>query len=159
MDDPMSIKTYTGKDLNILNQNDLMIVNQFLEIRERTGSHTKDVMKSILFEFFRFIGKDIILDIDESDCEQYFNYLENKGLKYSTKKTKRSRLNSFFKYYKRRMRRTNPLYYNPIPLLEECNFSGDIGITIELQQEKLKKECFTTEQIINISKQLKFHRF
>jgi len=153
MDDPMSIKTYTGYDLI---EKDLMIVNQFLDIAGRTGSNSKKVNKSEIFECLRYIGKNNILEIDEFDIEKYFDYLESKNLKYSTKKTKRSRLNSFFKYYARKMRRSNPTYYNPIPELNECNFSGDKYISIEQQQQKLKDSLFTVEQLKNILKITKF---
>ncbi len=156
MDDPMSIKTYTGKDHNILNEKDLESVNLYLDIVGRTGSQTKIGMKSILFQFFKCVNKDNIIDIDESDCFRYFDYLEEKNLKYSSKKTKRSRLNSFFKFYARKMRRTNPTYYNPIPELNECNFSGDKIISIEQQQKKLKDSIFTIEQLKNILKISKF---
>jgi integrase len=76
-------------------------------------------------------------------------------LKYSSKKTKRSQINSFFEYFKRRIRRTNPSYYNPIPTLKECNFSADI-FNVEEEEKKVKEAIFSIEQMIYMLKNFYF---
>ncbi len=139
----------------ILNKKDFAIVEQFLKIKEQTGKHTRCVSESTLKDFFKFVNKSEILDIDEFYCEEYFFDINSRNLKYSSKKTKRSQINSFFEYFRRKVRRTNPTYYNPVPTLKECNFSADI-FSLEEEEKKVKEAIFSIKQIENMLRKLYF---
>lgn len=139
-----------------LNEEDANILVQYISLRGRTGSGVKYMQKSVLLRFFQFIQKPSILDIDESDIEEYFCVIDTSGVKYTTKKSQRAYLNAFFQYCERKFRRKNPSYYNPVPPLEECHFTPDISPSIEQITQKENDQTFTTDQLKIILKDTYF---
>lgn len=140
----------------LLNPDDAMLVQQYILLRGKTGSNMHRNMKSVLFRFILFINKPNLQDITETDVEQYFNYLDSIGLKCISKRLNRAYLNSFFKSFERKTRRTNPTYYNPIPPMNECHFMNDPVKSIEEITLREKEQIYTIDQLLTVLKEFYF---
>lgn len=154
----MSILSHPGLPLAVplLNPDDALLVKQYILLRGKTGSKIQNEIKYILSHFIVFVNKPNLQDITETDVERYFNQLDARGLKRSTKRLNRAYLNSFFKSYERKARRTNPTYYNPIPPTNECHFTHDPVKSMEEITLGEQEQTFTIDQLITILKEFYF---
>ena len=95
---------------------DFATLSQFLTNKKRVSHKSYIGYKTNIIRFLRYFDfNKPFHEIDDIDCDDYFNYLESKDLKLSTKNTIRSILKSFFTFYiKKYKRRYGKTLINPI---------------------------------------------
>lgn len=82
---------------------------KFLEIEKNSSPHTIKNYRSDLVEFFKFIGKNSLKDINYLEIRKFLAYLKEKEFLKTTVSRKLACLKSFFKYLTReRLLTTNP---------------------------------------------------
>ncbi len=155
----MSIIQTQHYGVPVLCPEDANVVDSFLTLKARKGNTAMLQYKSIIFRLISDANKVALADIVEADLFSFFARLDGEGMKFSTKKVHRARLNTFFKYYERQARRHIPGYYNPVPPLDECNFSPDVEVSIAVEQQREREKAFTPEQLLVVLKQLRVVSF
>jgi integrase len=122
------------------NDFDYSVLIRYLMNRERKSHVTYRVYKPFILDFLNRFNKPFH-EINDLDCEEYFNYIDakksessNNPLKLSTKKQYRVYLKSFFNFYIKKYQRTfNKVILNPILDQDEYAFSRNHDkIVIEL---------------------------
>lgn len=82
---------------------------KFLEVEKNSSPHTIKNYRSDLIEFFRFVGKNSLKDINYLEIRKFLAYLKEKEFLKTTVSRKLACLKSFFKYLTReRLLTTNP---------------------------------------------------
>src|SRR3989338_10088637 len=103
----MSVDTYVDRFL------------QFLEAEKNASPHTIKNYRSDLIEFFRFLGKASLNEINYLSIRRFLAYLKEKEFLRSTVSRKLACLKSFFKYLTREhLVNANPASGIPTPKRE-----------------------------------------
>lgn len=151
--------------------NDINTLNRFIDSKKTNSTGSAKGYQSAINRFLNFINKSNLQNITMDDAEDYFTYLNNYTIKKKNKKTREMEdtgrkltlnykntqirlVHSFFEYFTRRIRRTNPSYFNPIPTSKEFPFSSEITPSIEETNKIIENRCFTPEKIIKILNKL-----
>jgi len=82
---------------NYLTDRDKIFIDDYLKEIKKKSDNSYWGIKPTIYQMLNFINKKIE-DIKKRDIEQYFEFLDNKEYKYTTKNQIRSRLNCFFNY-------------------------------------------------------------
>jgi len=148
----------TFREVPIVNDKDALIMKNFINLKSKSGLNARAQLVGVTFEFFKFVGKKDIVDIDEYDFLAYMADMDLRNLAYSTKVMRRARLNTFFNFYGRRMAKKRIPFFNPVPPLDECNIIGDSILSAKEQQDKIKEETFELDDLLKILKESKLQR-